>query len=534
MLHPKQKRDNQDFRSFGNFGSLHSWLSLALAIAMAFTALIRPAGAQYLTTPAPDQGYLPGQVLVKYERAEALPHLLTATARWQTQILGQIPQLGVALLRVPVGLEKTVLARLQRNPFVQYVELNYLVHALEVPDDPFWPQQWALPKIGAPQAWDIARCLGTIVAVLDTGVHLEHPDLRNVLWTNPGEIPGNGIDDDGNGKVDDVHGWHFYQNCSTGICEPYENRVIADDNGHGTHVTGIIAAETDNAIGIAGVSWGARAMIVKVLDQYGFGPWSDVAAGIIYATDNGAQIINLSLGDSHPSQLLQDAVNYAYHRGVLLIAACGNEGKGVFYPAACENVMAVAVTDSNDKRPDFSNYGPEVDIAAPGGENTDGIVSTWPWRDGYYYKYGTSMAAAHVSGAAALLWSWRPDFTNDQIQQRLETQADDVNADTHPGPDPYLGWGRLNIYRALAGLAPGPTRTPTATATLIPTPSATPSPTQTLTPTSTPTPIHYLYYLLPIFKNFRYPAQKRGLARHLARPLSLIRGCRRATVGNGV
>nr|MBC7244631.1 peptidase S8 [Chloroflexota bacterium] len=460
---------------------------------MALAVLMQPIQAQDPASSATSQVYLQSQILVKYKQADTLPHLLTMADDSQIRMLAQIPQLGVMLWQVPAGAEKSIVTQLQLDPFVQYAEPNYQAHALEVPNDEQWPYQWALPKIGAPQAWDIAHCQGTIIAVLDTGVHLEHPDLRNILWQNPGEIPDNGIDDDGNGKVDDVHGWHFYQNCNIGICIPAENRIIQDDNGHGTHVTGIAAAETNNAIGIAGVSWGARVMTVKVLDQHGDGYYYDIAAGIVYAVDNGAQIINLSLGGDESSFVLREAVRYAYERGVLLVAASGNNGGSVLYPAAYPEVMAVAATNSYDQRLSFSCYGPEVDIAAPG----EAILSTWLPPYSYYYKRGTSMAAAHVSGAAALLWSWRPDFTNVQIKQRLETQADDVNSDLYPGFDPYIGWGRLNLYRALAGLMPVPTLTPT------PLPSPTPNPTYTPTATPTaqpaPTPIRIYRIWVPYF-----------------------------------
>lgn len=478
------------------------WLRLILAGIIALAAFIQPFQAQDRTPSATRQAYLQGQILVKYKQASMPPRLLTRAADSQTQMLAQIPQLGVTLWRVPAGAEKSIAAQLQLDPLVQYAEPNYQAYALEVPNDEQWPYQWALPKIGAPQAWDIAHCQGTIIAVLDTGVHLEHSDLCNTLWTNPGEIPGNGIDDDGNGKIDDVHGWHFYQNCNIGVCLPYENRIIQDDNGHGTHVTGVAAAETNNAIGIAGVSWGARIMTVKVLDQHGDGYYYDIAAGIVYAVDNGAQVINLSLGGDEPSFVLQEAVRYAYQRGALLVAAAGNDGGRVLYPAAYPEVMAVTATNPYDQRSSFSNYGPEVDIAAPG----EAILSTWLPPYNYYYKWGTSMATPHVSGAAALLWSWRPDFTNVQIKQRLETQADDVNADLYPGFDPYLGWGRLNIYCALAGLTPVPARTPTPVATPSPTPSATPStptltataiPTAQFTPTPTNTPVRFYRIWVP-------------------------------------
>lgn len=460
---------------------------------------------------------LPGQILVRYKAAgahsidtggaagsllhpavplsllhPALPAELRAAFMagfaGQAQIVGQIPQLGVLLLQVPAGSEKSMLEELQRQPAVQYVEPNYRAYAMEVPDDEQWPQQWALAKINAPQAWDIAHCQDVVIAIVDTGAYLEHPDLSNTLWTNPDEIPANGRDDDANGKIDDIHGWHFYQNCTTGTCLPYENPIIDDENGHGTHVTGIAAAETNNGTGVASVSWGARAMIIKVLDAYGDGYYYDIAAGIVYAADNGAQVINLSLGGETPSQLLQDAVNYAYGKGALVVAAAGNNGSAVFYPAACDNAIGVAATDANDQRLSFSNQGPEVDIAAPGEQ----ILSTWLSSYFYYYKRGTSMATPHVSAAAALLWSWRPDWSNQQIQERLQTQADDVNSDLYPGHDPYLGWGRLNLYRALANLPPGPTLTPTgspqATATVSPQATATPSRTSTITPQVTATP----------------------------------------------
>lgn len=435
---------------------------------------------------------LPGQILVRYKPPQdqsrsgrgteyRIPDLSLAAG--QVQILGQIPQLGVWLLQVPEG-SKSALSELERQPGVQYVELNYRANALETPNDERWPQQWALTKINAPQAWDITHCQGVVIAMLDTGVYLQHPDLLNVLWTNPGEIPDNGRDDDGNGKVDDVHGWHFYQNCTTGVCLPYENPIIQDENGHGTHITGIAVAETNNATGIAGVSWGARAMTVRVLDEYGDGYYYDIALGIVYAADNGAQVINLSLGGEAPSQVLQDAVNYAYSKGALVVAAAGNNGGAVFYPAACDNAIAVAATDANDQRLSFSNQGPEVDIAAPG----DNIISTWPPPYLYYYKRGTSMATPHVSAAAALLWSWRPDWSNQQVQERLQAQADDVNSALYPGHDPYLGWGRLNLYRVLADLPPGPT--PTATVS----PQATASPTPSATPTgTTPPPVYRIY-----------------------------------------
>ena len=224
---------------------------------------------------------------------------------------------------------------------------------------------------------------------------------------------------------------------------PAGNANVTDDFGHGTHVAGIAAAATNNGIGIAGVSWGARVMPVKVLDQYGNGWYSDIADGIVYAADNGAKIINLSLGGAAASQTLCQAAAYAQQKGALLVAATGNAGAAVLYPAACDGVLAVAATDRSDQRASFSNYGPEVDLAAPGVD----IYSTWPWLDGYFTKSGTSMAAPHVSGVAALVWSRWPEWDNIEVSRRIMETAVDVDVS---GWDPYTGWGRLDAAAALA------------------------------------------------------------------------------------
>ena len=464
------------------------------------SALTPPHAARRGETipPLGTSAFVPGEVVVKLRRGEAAPRLTKVLSHQQARILGQIAQLDVLLLRVADGDELAASAQLRRDPAVEYAEPNYLARLLDapratgpdrlwataVPNDELWSQQWSFNAVRAPQAWDITHSVGIIIAFIDTGIYVQHSDLKNVLWTNPGEIPGNGIDDDGNGKIDDVHGWHFFQQWNGSSWEPYENSKVDDDNGHGTHVTGIAAAETNNGIGVAGLSWGAQAMAVKVLDQFGEGSYYDIAAGIKYAADNGARVINISVGGAAPSQLLQDAVTQAYAKGALLVAAAGNFNTDVYYPAACDHVMAVAATGHSDERwtsTDYSsNYGPAVDIAAPGLD----IRSTWPFLPYLYFdKTGTSMAAPHVSGAAALLWTLRPDWSSDQVAARLESQADDVNAATHPDRDVYLGWGRLNVQRALLGLAPGPTPSPTPTRS--PTPTATPSPSPSSSPTST-------------------------------------------------
>ena len=388
--------------------------------------------------------FRPGGILVKFKKGASAAEVQAALSRQGLPVERDVS--GIQSLAVPPGQELTIVEGLRRDPSVEYAELDYLASAMIIPSDPRWHNQWAPAKIGAPAAWEMATgSPEIIISVLDSGVKLDHPDLAAQIWTNHGEIPTNGLDDDQNGKVDDVHGWHFYHQCSNSTCLPCEDDDLTDDNGHGTHVAGIATAETDNEIGIAGISWGAQLMPIKVLDEYGDGWYSDIIAGIVYATDNGGDIINLSLGGEDSSQALQDAVSYSHANGVLLVAATGNSGGAVLYPAACDHVLAVGATDVNDLRPGFSNHGPEIDVTAPGVS----IYSTWPRLDGYWYKSGTSMAAPHVAGLAALIWSVRPEASNDYVAWAITHTALDLGTADW---DEFYGWGRIDAYQALLGL----------------------------------------------------------------------------------
>jgi subtilisin family serine protease len=393
--------------------------------------------------------YAPGIVLIGFEDE------LTVGSR-RLGVNARIPAIRVASVRVPVGQECAVLNALRQERGVAFAELDYAVKATAAPepDDAEWSRQWGPVKINAPGAWSIT--LGTsdvVVAVLDTGVRLGHEDLTENLWTNPGEIPDNGVDDDVNGKVDDFRGWHFFHEWAwDGTQYTYltrEDNHIGDDNGHGTHVSGIAGAKINNGVGIAGMAGASRLMVVKVLDEYGNGWYSDLAQGIVYAVENGADVINLSVGGRLPSETLRQAVAYARAHGVLIVGAVGNVAEDgyddVLYPAAYGDVLAVAATDQSDNRVAFSNHGPEVDVGAPGKD----IYSTWYTYD-YLFESGTSMAAPHVSGLAALVWSARPDLTAAQVAKIITTTAADVNVDTYPGRDEYLGWGRIDAGRALS------------------------------------------------------------------------------------
>jgi len=364
-----------------------------------------------------------------------------------------LSKIGVQVLQVPDGSVDEWMVMLQEDWRVEFVEKDNVANATTLPmqgdllpNDPDIDKQWALDHIGLPSAWGYNTGGSEVtIAFLDTGIQLDHVDLSSKLWINVDEIPANGLDDDGNGKVDDIHGWHFYHYYSSQGFTPAEDNNLWDDFGHGTHVAGIAAAETNNAEGIAGVSWGSKIMPVKVLDEYGYGWYSDIAAGIVYAVDNGAQIINLSLGGEEPSETLWTAVEYAIKRNVLVVASTGNTGEGVLYPAAYPPVVAVGASDEFDQRWTYSSYGTEVDLVAPGVE----IYSTW-YRGNYFTKSGTSMAAPHISGVAALLLSQRPELSTEQLTDVLCASAIDVGP---AGVDPYSGCGRLDAHQALSRIS---------------------------------------------------------------------------------
>ncbi|UTI65510.1 S8 family serine peptidase [Paraconexibacter antarcticus] len=285
-----------------------------------------------------------------------------------------------------------------------------------IPSDPLYADQAQLQdgaSIGAPEAWEVTQGAGVVVAVLDTGVDESHPDLRGALWTNPGEIPGNGIDDDHDGYVDDVHGVDLVNHDG----DP------ADDNGHGTHVAGIIGARA-NGEGSVGLAPKAQLMAVKVLDANRAGSADTVAAGIRYALAHGADVINVSVNGSGESDVLRSAVQAAGAAGVSIVASAGNDGADLgltpSYPASYPDpaMLAVAATDGDSLLADFSNFGRGVQIAADG----VGILSTSS-TGGYELRSGTSMAAPEVAAALALLHSARPDMADSDLRAALLATA---------------------------------------------------------------------------------------------------------------
>jgi len=334
----------------------------------------------------------------------------------------ELAKLDAFILDVPDNNFDERLVELCNISGVGYVEPDYPVQALDtIPNDPSFPAQYGLTAIRAPQGWDVSTGSPAVtIAILDSGVDMSHPEMV--------------------GKV--VQGYDFVNN----------DNNPQDDYGHGTHVAGIAAARGNNGLGIAGVSWGAQIMPVKVLNSFGQGSFSNVAAGIIWATDHSAQIINMSLGGSNYSQILQDAVDYAARRNVLLVASSGNTNSNfILYPARLPQVIAVAATNANNQHASFSNYGAEIDIAAPG----DNILSLW-LGGGYSTFSGTSMATAYVSGLAAVLLGY--DNNARTVRQHLEATALDISP---PGWDMYTGAGLIQMDAAIRlALSPTPAADP--------------------------------------------------------------------------
>lgn len=321
---------------------------------------------------------------------------------------------------------------LRYNDAVEYAEPDYIARATLIPNDPKWSNQWALIKINAPTAWEVTQGANTtIIALIDSGIDLTHPDLAGRVWQND-EIAGNGLDDDQNGKIDDVNGWNFV----------IESNHITDTNGHGTQVAGVAGAATNNALGVAGLCWQCPLMPVVAMQANGVANYSTIANAVLYAAANGASVINLSLGGYADSSLLREAIGEAATTAVIVAAAGNDDSAAPFYPAAYPNVIAVAASDTTDQKTIFSNYGPWADLAAPG----DLIQTTTP---GDYAAFsGTSVAAPFVSGVAGLLKSLHPTWSPALITwQILNTtiSVDGVNP-TYAG---QLGHGRLDAGAAL-------------------------------------------------------------------------------------
>jgi subtilisin family serine protease len=403
-----------------------------------------------------EKRFVPGQVLVTFNPTLSTQTVKTTINAYQAKIIDRIPNFGIYLLEVPSHstVEETAYA-LTLNPDVAHVSPNYktYVTAVPKPTDNYFNWQYTLyneaQEIGSngPQGTsraDIKALEGweettgdeqVVIAVIDTGIDFDHPDLANTEEIE--KISSNGYD---------------FEN---------DDNDPSDDNGHGTFVSGLAAAKTNNSEGIAGVSWDCQILPIKAVGPDGTGDVLTLIKAIEYAANNGADVISMSLGfalgpgESVPQ--LEEALQYAHAQGVVCVASAGNEGTSVLYPAAYDAYcIAVAATDYNDSRLSWSNFGPEVDIAAPG-LKIIGLVPTWYpgliWNDftipPYGFGNGTSASAAIVSGFVALIKSAKPWLEPDEIMAIVQYSADDVNAGEYPGKDEFVGHGRINMEKAL-------------------------------------------------------------------------------------
>ncbi len=423
-------------------------LLMALCVVMALALpLLATRGS-----PAAQQPFASSRVLVKFKPGTSPAERAALHQAERGKPVQMVPDINVEVVRVPPGEEKVKAATYARSPIVAYAEPDYTTYALGDPNDLYFSKQWGLDNDGqaykdsqsgtvdadidAPEAWDIVTGTAEIkIAILDTGIDQSHEDLASKVITSTNFTDSSTAND-------------FY--------------------GHGTHVAGIAAAEANNSVGVAGVGYKSSLLNVKVLNDQGSGYYSWIAGGIVWATDNGAKVINMSLGGSRKSRTLEDAVNYAWGKGVVLIAAAGNsDNPSPTYPAKYENCIAVAATDSSDQKASFSSYGSWVDVAAPGVD----IYSTFPTHEyaigkSLYYDYGsgTSMSTPFVSGLAALVWDTQYGTSNDAVRARIETTADPI-----PGTGQYWTYGRINACNAVGGSCgyggaePTPTPAPSGT-----------------------------------------------------------------------
>jgi len=443
-----------------------SWVVLIIFLIMALS------GAVFAASPAKRPAYVPGELLLRFNDDVKQAVVDSAIGRVKGRIIRRFIRRHIMHVKVPAGTAKRAVNILKGLKGVKYAELNAFRYLNAIPNDAKFNNLWGLNNTGqtggafdadidAPEAWNIITgSSAMVVADIDTGLDMAHEDIAANVYTNPGEIAGNGIDDDGNGFVDDVHGWDFAHNDN----DPSD--TDASCGGHGTHTAGTIGAVGNNGIGVAGVNWNVRLMPLKVFKTYPGNNCSATTSNIIrainYASSMGVRVSNNSYGSSSFTQAEKDTIQAS--RSVF-VAAAGNSGQNTDfipqYPSAYDlpNIIAVAATDKNDGMAYFSNYGvSSVDLGAPG----VGILSTTPGNT-YSFFDGTSMATPHVVGAAALLMANDPTLTVNEIKWRILAGVDPISLPVGTG-------GRLNINNTL--LLPPPiatvTMTPTGPTTVAP------------------------------------------------------------------
>ncbi len=423
--------------------------------------------AQIPVQPSPLAGkeYVENQLIIKFKPGADENQKKAFTNSLNSVTLKKFSIIGAELIQISGMTVEQAVNQLKDDPRIEYAEPNYIFQLAAVPNDPYFSNLWGMQNTGqtwgtpdadidAEKAWDISIGDSVIIGVMDTGVDSAHVDLMGNIWTNPGEIPNNSIDDDGNGYIDDIHGWDFVNG---------DNNPDDVIDGHGTHVSGTIAAKGNNGIGVVGVCWSAKIMALKICEGGCY--LSSAISALEYAAEMGAKLTSNSWGGTTYSTALKNAIDSTGAHGMLCIAAAHNQRRDndvtPIYPASynLDNIIAVAATDHNDSLANEltwgSNYGlTTVDLAAPGVN----ILSTVPpavYGSDYAYFSGTSMATPHVSGTAALIWSKYPTLTHLQVKERIMNSVDPIRALAGK----CVTGGRLNAYRAIAepdSLPPSP------------------------------------------------------------------------------
>ncbi|MBN2406523.1 MAG: S8 family serine peptidase [Elusimicrobia bacterium] len=435
---------------------------LIFFLAAAFPAAASAADrVSFITDKGESAQVYPDEIIVKFRPELAAASKSAAHGKLNARKARTVNRLGAELVSLEKGSDIRSALEYYRNlDGVEYAEPVYVWRILELPDEyddeeELEERQWGLYTADAPGAWDVETGNGVVIAILDTGIDMSHPDLNSNIWDNPLSDKKYRIDDTTYTIKYDTHGWDFVD----------DDNDPADEHGHGTHCAGIAGAETNKStFGIAGVSWKNDLMAVRVLDADGYGGTDDIASGIIYAADRGADIISMSLGGTGDSELVEEAVGYAYEKGCVLIAAAGNEGSSeLTYPAGFDKVMSVAASDKDDEKADFSNYGKGLDVMAPGVD----IYSTVPtysaggdFDKNYDSLDGTSMACPHVAGLASLVIAYwergtNKDWQPSEVKNVITSNCDDVNIDAYPGWDRFTGYGRINMRKTMAAIQEG-------------------------------------------------------------------------------
>jgi subtilisin family serine protease len=366
----------------------------------------------------PPGDYVPGELLITPQQGVSDTELEAEYEGHGGKRVTKISGIETHRIKVPEPALDAIEAALKKNPKIKNVEKNFLAEGGRIPNDPGYASQWHLPKVSAPAGWDITIGSSTIrIAIIDSGVDPSHPDLIGKL----------------------VPGFNFLS----------DNLDTHDVKGHGTAVAGTAAAMTNSGIGVAGLAWSNSIMPLVVLNSNNYATYADIASAIIYAADHSAKVINISIGGSSYSSTLQNAVNYAWNKGLVIAASAMNNNTSTpYYPAALTNVLAVAATDKNDAKASFSNFGSWIDVAAPGTyiytTNRGGSYGNWA---------GTSFSSPLVAALAALVFSKNPKLTNAQVVDLIKKNADDRGT---AGFDPYFGWGRINAARTLQAAAVTP------------------------------------------------------------------------------